>query len=129
MDTPSRPARPANVDANAAAFWSHYAPQPALRTRLVEALSHTVPELINQLEAALASQDPEALGRVLHNVKGTGLNLHAPMLTAQAITGLTQARSQVPDMWDTARELIGSLKSLMAALQQLHAAETPRADQ
>lgn len=121
--------RPVNMDANAAAFWSHYAPQPALRTRLVEALSHTIPELINQLEAALASQDSEALGRVLHNVKGTGLNLHAPMLTAQAITGLTQARSQVPDMWDTARELIGSLKNLMAALQHLHAAETPRADQ
>ncbi|MFN3886339.1 MAG: Hpt domain-containing protein, partial [Aquabacterium sp.] len=107
------------ADVNADAFWAHYSGQPGLRARLVAALCHTVPELMKQLEEAERARDAEAAARVLHNVKGTGLNLHAPMLTAQAITGLTQARTGVPLLWETVEEVAASLDALMTALRAL----------
>lgn len=106
-------------DVNAEAFWTHYAHQPALRTRLVTALEHTLPELARQLQDALSAQDLEAAGRVLHNVKGTALNLHAPMLTAQAITGLTHARAGSALTWESVQEVATSLQSLMTGLHRL----------
>lgn len=92
----------------------------------------TLPNVAQQLDRAVQTQDLPHLAKVAHEIKGIALNLRAPALTELACLTQDQSRASDPAAVGQGQRLLAQLRGFLAQLTQPAgepAPTSPAADQ
>ena len=95
-----------------------YVDRPEFITRLLGITLKTHTDAPARIRTAAASGDLEALAFLAHTAKGTGGNVFAHRLQAQAQVAETHARSSSPDAMDHAEQLAATFDAVLDEIRE-----------